>query len=83
MKEYADRILICDPNRNKLLNEGPKTDKIDATKLVQLLKARLMEEVYQSTDVLCMLYLPCLLGEICEDEFSSLRSSRHGGRIME
>jgi transposase len=50
LKEYADRILICDPNRNKLLNEGPKTDKIDATKLVRLLKAGLMKEVYHSTD---------------------------------
>jgi hypothetical protein len=50
LKEYADRILICDPNRNKLLNEGPKTDKIDASKLVQLLKAGLMKEVYHSTD---------------------------------
>jgi len=50
LKEYVDRILICDPNRNKLLNEGPKTDKIDATKLVQLLKAGLMKEVYHSTD---------------------------------
>jgi len=50
LKDYVDRILICDPNRNKLLNEGPKTDKIDATKLVQLLKAGLMKEVYHSTD---------------------------------
>jgi transposase len=50
LKEYVDRILICDPSRNKLLNEGPKTDKIDATKLVQLLKAGLMKEVYHSTD---------------------------------
>jgi hypothetical protein len=50
LKDYADTIFICDPNRNKLLNEGPKTDKIDATKLVQLLKAGLMKEVYHSTD---------------------------------
>ena len=49
-KEYVDRILVCDPHRNKLLNEGPKTDKIDASKLVQLLKAGLMKEVYHSTD---------------------------------
>ncbi|MBL7211717.1 MAG: transposase, partial [Desulfobacteraceae bacterium] len=49
-KEYVDRIFICDPNRNKLLSEGPKTDKIDASKLVQLLKAGLMKEVYHSTD---------------------------------
>lgn len=50
LKDYADKILICDPCRNSLLNEGPKTDKIDATKLVQLLKAGLMKEVFHSTD---------------------------------
>jgi len=50
LKDYADKIFICDPNRNKLLNEGPKTDKIDAAKLVQLLKAGLMKEVYHSGD---------------------------------
>ena len=50
IKEYVDRVFICDPNRNKLLNEGPKKDTIDATKLVQLLKAGLMKEVYHSTD---------------------------------
>ena len=50
LNECVDRILICDPNRNKLLNEGPKNDKIDARKLVQLLKAGLLKEVYHSTD---------------------------------
>lgn len=47
---YVDRILICDPHRNRLLSEGPKTDKIDATKLVQLLKAGMMKEIYHSAD---------------------------------
>jgi hypothetical protein len=50
LKDYVDKILICDPCRNSLLSEGPKTDKIDAAKLVQLLKAGLMKEVYHSTD---------------------------------
>ena len=50
LKEYVDKILICDPCRNSLLSEGPKTDKIDASKLVQLLKAGLMKEVFHSTD---------------------------------
>lgn len=50
LKEYTDRLIICDPHRNKLLSEGPKTDKIDASKLVQLLKAGLIKEVYHSTD---------------------------------
>ncbi len=43
LKEYVDKILICDPLRNRLLSEGPKTDKIDASKLVQLLKANLVK----------------------------------------
>ena len=50
LKEYFDKIVICDPLRNRLLSEGPKTDKIDASKLVQLLKANLVKEVYHSTD---------------------------------
>ena len=50
LKDYVDRILICDPNRNNLLKEGPKNDKIDATKLVQLLKAELLKEVFHSSD---------------------------------
>jgi len=50
LKDYVDRIVICDPHRNKLLSEGPKTDKIDATKLVHLLKAGLLKEVYHSTE---------------------------------
>ena len=49
LKGFVDRIVICDPYRNRLLSEGPKTDKIDATKLVQLLKAGLLKEVYHST----------------------------------
>lgn len=50
LKEHVDRILICDPWRNRLLSDGPKTDKIDAAKLVQLLRANLMKEVYHSGD---------------------------------
>lgn len=50
LKDFADRIVICDPFRNRLLSEGPKTDKIDASKLVQLLKAGLLKEVYHSCD---------------------------------
>ncbi len=50
LKDYVNNILICDPCRNSLLKEGPKTDKIDAAKLVQLLKAGLMKEVFHSTD---------------------------------
>lgn len=50
LKDDVDRLLICDPCRNRLLSEGPKTDKIDASKLVQLLRANLLKEVYHSAD---------------------------------
>lgn len=50
LKDFVDRILICDPSRNRLLSEGPKTDKIDASKLVWLLRANLLKEVYHATD---------------------------------
>ena len=35
LREFVDIILVCDPYRNKLLSEGPKSDKIDAEKLVK------------------------------------------------
>jgi len=34
LRDYVDEILICDPYRNYLLSEGPKTDELDAIKLV-------------------------------------------------
>ena len=50
LKDHVDRMVICDPVRNHLLSEGAKTDKIDASKLVQLLKADLLKEVFHSSD---------------------------------
>jgi transposase len=50
LKEQVDKIVVCDPHRNRLLSEGPKNDKIDASKLVQLLKAGLLKEVFHTND---------------------------------
>ncbi len=50
--DYAERILICDPFKNRLLCHGPKTDKIDAGKLCELLRAGLLTEVYHSSSTL-------------------------------
>jgi len=50
--DYADKIFICDPYRNRLLSDGPKTDRIDAGKLCKLLKNGMMKEVYHSTNEL-------------------------------
>ncbi|MBI1976698.1 MAG: transposase [Candidatus Omnitrophica bacterium] len=48
LKECVDEILICDPYRNRLLSEGAKTDKLDAIRLVQLLRAGLLKPVFHS-----------------------------------
>jgi hypothetical protein len=48
LKDSVDKIIICNPSRNRLLEEGPKTDPIDAGKLCQLLRAGLLKEVYHT-----------------------------------
>ena len=50
LKGDVDELLICDPYRNKLLSEGAKTDKIDAEKLVHLLRSGLLKKVFHSGD---------------------------------
>lgn len=59
LKPWVDKVLICDPHRNRLLSEGAKTDKIDAQKLVKLLRADLLKEVYHSGEE--FLYLRTLV----------------------
>ncbi|MBL4818790.1 MAG: IS110 family transposase [Deltaproteobacteria bacterium] len=49
-REHVDRLLVCDPYRNRLLSEGAKNDKIDATKLVRLLRSDMLKEVFHSGD---------------------------------
>lgn len=50
LKDEVDELVICDPRRNHLLSEGPKTDKIDAQKLVRLLRANMLKPVFHSAD---------------------------------
>jgi transposase len=52
LKPLVTEIVVCDPYRNRLLNEGAKTDKIDAEKLVQLLRAGLLKPVFHSGEEL-------------------------------
>lgn len=87
LKDHVDKIIICDPHRNKLLSEGPKNDKIDATKLVQLLKAGLIKEVFHSSDM--FLYLRRIVSgyddlvksgvRLKNQRYSLLRSCGHKG----
>lgn len=44
--DYAAKVVICDPYKNRLLTDGPKTDPIDAKKLCLLLYSGMIKEVY-------------------------------------
>src|ERR1700731_3799643 len=46
LKPHVADIVVCNPRRNALLNEGSKSDKIDARKLAELLRANLLRPVY-------------------------------------
>ncbi len=52
LRDCIARIIVCDPFQNHLLWHGPKTDKIDASKLCHLLRAGLLKEVFHSSDAL-------------------------------
>lgn len=49
-KEHVDKLVICDPRRNRLLLEGAKNDRIDAEKLVRLLRSDMLKPVFHSAD---------------------------------
>jgi transposase len=46
LKKTKARVLVCDPRKNRLLHDGNKSDKVDARKLAQLLRAGLLSPVY-------------------------------------
>ena len=46
IRHYAKEVIVCDPRRNKLLQDGSKADKVDARKLAELLRAGLLRSVY-------------------------------------
>lgn len=50
LRPLVDKVIVCETYRNHLLKEGPKTDKIDAQKLLQLMRAGLLKEVYHCSD---------------------------------
>src|SRR5450755_3170377 len=46
LQPQVQQLLICNPRRNALLKEGSKSDKVDARKLAELLRAGLLRPVY-------------------------------------
>ncbi len=46
LKRTQAKVIVCDPRKNRLLSDGNKSDKVDARKLAQLLRAGLLSPVY-------------------------------------
>jgi hypothetical protein len=49
LHDYTDEIIVCDPYHNFLLSSGPKNDRIDASKLLELLRGGLLKPVFHSS----------------------------------
>src|SRR2546427_3865496 len=46
LQPYVTKVVVCDPRKNALLKTGNKSDRIDARKLTELLRAGLLSAVY-------------------------------------
>lgn len=46
LEPHVHRVMVCDPRKNALLKQGNKSDRIDARKLAELLRAGLLSPVY-------------------------------------
>jgi transposase len=46
LQPQVQHIVVCNPRRNALLKEGSKSDKVDARKLADLLRTRMLRPVY-------------------------------------
>lgn len=49
VRPLVAELVVCNPRRNHLLKEGSKSDKVDASKLAELLRAGLVKPVYHGT----------------------------------
>ena len=46
LKPHVTKVVVCNPRKNALLKTGNKSDRIDARKLAELLRAGLVSAVY-------------------------------------
>jgi transposase len=44
--QRVSRVVVCNPRKNALLKKGNKSDRIDARKLAELLRGKLLSPVY-------------------------------------
>jgi hypothetical protein len=45
LRPQVQEMVVCNPRRNALLKEGSKSDRVDAPKLSELLRAGLLRPV--------------------------------------
>lgn len=55
LQAHVTEIVVCNPRKNALLNEGNKSDRIDARKLADLLRGNYLKPVYHGEYGLRML----------------------------
>src|SRR5215472_17386091 len=55
LKPHVAEVLVCNPRQNFLLNHGNKNDRIDARKLVELLRGGQLKSVYHGENGVRML----------------------------
>jgi len=46
LKPHVSRLVVCDPRKNALLQDGNKSDRVDARKLAELLRPNQVKPVY-------------------------------------
>jgi transposase len=46
LKPHVHQLVVCNPRRNALMKDGSKSDKVDARKLAELLRAGMLRPVY-------------------------------------
>src|SRR5207253_5597228 len=46
LKPHVAKVVVCNPRKNALLKDGNKSDRIDARKLVELLRLDNFKSVY-------------------------------------
>jgi len=46
LKPHVTKVVVCNPRKNALLNDGNKGDKTDARKLAELLRGNFLKPVY-------------------------------------
>ncbi len=50
MRPHVSKLVVCNPRKNKSMQQGTKTDKIDARRLAELLRTNALTPVYHGEE---------------------------------